>query len=181
MPASPTELLRDWHDFYILVGTASATLVGLMFIAISIGSTIFDEGNRAPMQAFITPTVMHFAAVLFSCVLITIPTHGWRTLGGLLGTGGIAGTIYCGRILVQIVVQHRFNVDVSDQLFYALIPLVGYLLLFISAVLLFMRLPASANLIAAGILVLLVAAIRNAWDMMVWIVIRAPTSKGPSP
>jgi hypothetical protein len=33
MPASLAELLRGWHDFYILIGTASATLVGLMFVA----------------------------------------------------------------------------------------------------------------------------------------------------
>jgi len=46
-------------------------------------------------------------------------------------------------------------------------------------VLLFMRSPASADLIAAALLILLVAAIRNAWDMMVWIMIRVPTSKGP--
>ena len=27
------DALRDWHDFYVLIGTASATLVGLMFVA----------------------------------------------------------------------------------------------------------------------------------------------------
>ncbi len=28
MPASPTELLHEWHDFFLLVGTASATQCG---------------------------------------------------------------------------------------------------------------------------------------------------------
>src|ERR1700678_2712802 len=100
MPASPAELLHDWHDFYILVGTASATLVGLMFVAASIGTSFFNEDHRAAMEAFITPTVVHFAGMLFMCLLVTIPTHNWRTLGGLLGAGGLAGAIYCGRILV---------------------------------------------------------------------------------
>ena len=84
MPASVAELLHDWHDFYVLAGTASATLVGLMFVAASIGSSIFNEQHRAPMTAFLTPTVVHFAAVLFTCLLATIPTHSWRTLGGCL-------------------------------------------------------------------------------------------------
>src|SRR5436190_12429279 len=79
MPASPAELLHEWHDFYILLGTASATLVGLMFVAVSIGTSVFNEEHRAPMRAFITPTVMHFAAVLFACVVVTIPTHSWWT------------------------------------------------------------------------------------------------------
>jgi hypothetical protein len=181
MPASLAELLHDWHDFYVLVGTASATLVGLMFVAASIGSSIFNEEHRGGMTAFITPTVVHFAAVLFTCLLVTIPTQSWRTLGGLLGALGLAGSIYCGRILVAIIIRHSFNVDLIDRLFYALIPALGYLLVLIAAVLLLMQSAASDNLIAAALLTLLLAGIRNAWDMMVWIVIRAPSGGGPSP
>jgi hypothetical protein len=33
-----TEALKDWHDFYVLVGTAAATLLGLLFIAVSLGA-----------------------------------------------------------------------------------------------------------------------------------------------
>jgi len=181
MPGSLTELLRDWHDFYVLVGTAAATLVGLMFVAASIGSSIFNEEHRAPMKAFITPTVAHFAAVLFTSLLVTIPTHSWRTLGSLLAAGGLAGSIYCGRILIQIIVRHSFNVDLIDRLFYALIPALGYLLVLLSAALLLMQSTASANLIAAALLTLLLGGIRNAWDMTVWIVLRAPSSRGPAP
>ena len=181
MPPSLAELLHDWHDFYILIGTASATLVGLMFVAASIGTSVFNEEHRAPMTAFITPTVAHFAAVLFASLMISIPTHTWLTLGGLLGAEGLAGSIYCGRILVQIIIRHSFNVDLIDRVFYALIPILGYLLVLISAVLLLMQSAASADLIAAALLMLLLAGIRNAWDMMVWIVIRAPSSRGPAP
>jgi hypothetical protein len=181
MPGSIAELLHDWHDFYVLVGTASATLVGLMFVAASIGSSVFNEEHRAPMRAFITPTVVHFSSVLFTSLLATIPTHSWRTLGGMLAAEGLSGSIYCGAILVQIIIRHRFNVDLTDRIFYALIPTLGYLLVLVSALLLLMQSAASANVIAAGLLTLLLAGIRNAWDMTVWIVIRAPSSRGPAP
>jgi hypothetical protein len=39
----------------------------------------------------------------------------------------------------------------------------------------------SANLIAAAVLTLLLAATRNAWDMMVWIVIKTPSGGVPPP
>jgi hypothetical protein len=181
MGPSLAELLHDWHDFYVLVGTASATLVGLMFVAVSIGTSIFNEDRRVGMTAFITPTVMHFAAGLFTCLLVTIPTQSWQTLGALLGAGAVAGSIYCGRLVVQMIIRHRFEVDLSDRLFYALLPLLGYLLALIAAVLLLMRTPASANLIAAAVLTLLLAGIRNAWDMMVWIVIKTPSGGTPPP
>jgi hypothetical protein len=181
MEPSLVELLHDWRDFYVLVGTASATLVGLMFVAVSIGTAIFNEDHSAAMAAFITPTVMHFAATLFACLLVTIPTQSWRTLGALLGAGAVAGSIYCGRLAVQVIISHRFKVDRIDRLFYVLLPLVGYLLGLIAAVLLVMHAAASANLIAAAVLTLLFAAIRNAWDMMVWIVIKTPSGGMPTP
>lgn len=178
MPATLTQLLREWHDFYVLVGTASATLVGLMFVAASIGTSFFNEEHRAGMTTFITPTVVHFTAVLFICLLVIIPTHTWHTLGVLLAILGLAGSIYSGRLLLWLTVQHRFNVDWEDRTFYAFVPLLGYLLLLIAAVMLFLQSAISPDLIAGAILTLLVASLRNAWDMTVWMVIKAPTGGG---
>ena len=179
MGPSLAELLHDWHDFYVLVGTASATLVGLTFVAVSIGTSIFNEDHSSAMRAFITPTVVHFAAVLFAGLLITIPTQSWRTLGSLLAAGGLIGSIYCGSLAIQMIVRHKFNVDLIDRLFYALLPLSGYMLALIAAVLLLMQSTVSPNLIAAAVLILLLAGIRNAWDMMVWIVIKTPSGQVP--
>jgi hypothetical protein len=33
------QAVEGWHDFYMMIGTASATLVGLLFIAISLNAT----------------------------------------------------------------------------------------------------------------------------------------------
>ncbi|SRR5579871_5010139 len=181
MEPALAQLLHDWHDFYVLVGTASATLVGLMFVAASISTSIFDEDHRAGMAAFLTPTVVHFAAALFTCLLVTIPTQSWRTLGGLLAAGGLVGVIYCGRLLIEIIIRHGFELDLSDRLFYVLLPFLGYLVALYAAVLLLMQSAASANLIAAAVLILLAAGIRNAWDMMVWIVLKTPSGGARPP
>jgi hypothetical protein len=181
MGPSLAELLHEWHDFYVLVGTVSATLLGLMFVAVSIGTAIFNDALRPAVTAFITPTVRHFAAVLFACLLATIPTHTWGTLGGLLGAGALAGSIPSGKLVVQMIIRHRFKVDLDDRLFYALLPFVGYLLALIAAALLLMQSTLGAEFIAAAFLTLLFAAIRNAWDMMVWIVIKTPSGGVPPP
>ena len=181
MPASPAELFREWHDFYVLVATASATLVGLMFVAMSIGATIFNEEHRAALATFITPTVVHFAAVLFAGLVIVMPGLAWPLLAALLGAGGVAGMAYCAQLLVRLIIRHRFEVDLTDRLFYVLIPLAGYLLVLAAAVLLLIAPHAGADVMAAAILVLLIAGLRNAWDMMVWIVLRSPSSGAPPP
>jgi hypothetical protein len=180
MPLSLAELLHDWHDFYVVAGTASATLVGLMFVAASLGSSIFNEQHLEPLKAFLTPTVVHFASVVFACLLVIIPTHTPQTLGGLLAAGGVLGVGYCVKIFAQLVIRRRFKVDFTDRLFYALIPLLGYLLLLIAGVLLWLRSKESVNVLAAGMLTLLLAGIRNAWDMTLWTAIKTPSVKGPS-
>jgi hypothetical protein len=48
-------------------------------------------------------------------------------------------------------------------------------LMFVAALVLFRQSPAGLDLLAASQITLLLAGIRNAWDMMLWIVIRAPT------
>ncbi len=179
MPTSPMETLHDWRDFYMLVGAASATLVGLMFVAASIGATLFNEKYLGPMRTFITPTVAHFASVLFACILLTMPGHSGLSLGGLLGLGALGGLIYCGRVLALILKQFSDTLDWEDRAFYALIPGCGYLLFLAAAAMELSRQPVSANaLIAGAIMILLVAGLRNAWDMMVWLSVHAPV--GPS-
>ena len=176
MNSSLAELVDDWHDFDLLIGTAAATLVGLMFVAASIGASIFTEKNRAAMEAFISPTLVHFTTVLVIAVLAVVPTHEWVTLAGLLALDGLAGANYSAKLWIQLFVQRRFEVDVIDRLFYAAIPLLGYLLLLIAAFLLLRQSEAGLDLLAAAQITLLLAGIRNAWDMMLWIVIRIPTA-----
>jgi hypothetical protein len=183
MHSSLGDLFHDWHDFYVLVGTASATLVGLMFVAASIGANVFNQDKQPAMSAFIGSTVVNFSTVLFICILAAIPSHTFATLGGLIVAAGLAGLIYSGRIWVQIFIRRSFAVDMMDRLFYGTVPVLGYLLVTIAGVMLLVRSTASPEVVAAALITLLLAGIHNAWDMMSWIVIRtsATPANPPSP
>ncbi len=168
------DLLHAWHDFYLLAGTASATLVGLMFVAATIGANVFREDNRDAMRAFISPTVVHFVAVLFVCIVSAVPSHTRPTLAAALVLGGVGGLAYSARIWMQLFVRRRFNVDIVDRLFYAFIPVFGYVLILVSAGLLLAHALLSLEVLAAALITLLLAGLRNAWDMTIWIVIKSP-------
>ena len=92
------EALRKWRDFYALIGTASATLVALMFVAASIGAGVFTREHQAGIRSFLSPTVVHFSTVLIICLLATIPTETWAVLGDLLTCAGVIGLAYSGWI-----------------------------------------------------------------------------------
>jgi hypothetical protein len=168
-------VVRAWHDFYGLVGTASATLVGLMFVAASVGASVFSAGEQEPMKPYLTPTVAHFSSLLFSCILILIPTQTWLSLSIALGGLGVAGVAYSIRQWIRVFWTLRSRIDLADRMFYVFVPTLGYLLVAASAITLFEHGLSSAELIAAALIVLLLAGIRNAWDMTVWIITRSPT------
>src|SRR5437016_11696419 len=103
------DLVEAWHDFDLLIGTAAATLVGLMFVAASIGASVFTEKDRAALEAFISPTVVHFTTVLVIAVVALVPTHEWHTLARLLALVGVAGAIYSASVWIELFVHRPFN------------------------------------------------------------------------
>jgi len=172
--------LRDWHDFYILIATASATLIGLMFVAASVGSSIFNAEREVPLRAFLTPTVVHFSVILVSCLASMAPSLSGVSLGALLAAIGAVGIGFTCRAVLNL--RRRGitrTIDLEDRFCYVLVPITVYLALIATGVILPMR-PALGLDMLAGILVaLLLLGIHNAWDMTLWIVLNTQTGSAP--
>ena len=49
------EALKEWHDFYMLVGTAGAALLALLFVAVSCGVRFLDRRTAAGGEHFYKP------------------------------------------------------------------------------------------------------------------------------
>jgi hypothetical protein len=177
MPMNPLhpEFFHGWHDFFILLGTACATLVGLMFIAISIGASIFKEENRPALEVFLGPTVVHFTSVLVLCILAVVPSHGWLSLAGLAGLIGFAGFLFSARIWFRLT-RSRYELDYIDRFFYTVLPAIGYLVVLFAASLLYEQSEWGLDAAAIGLITILLAGIRNAWDMMTWIALKVPNA-----
>ena len=79
------EALAGWHDFYLLVGTAAATLMGLLFVGLSFGIGAELERRREGIDAFVTPTMVHFIQVFVVAVASVAPIASASTLAILLG------------------------------------------------------------------------------------------------
>jgi hypothetical protein len=175
MEPNLASVVRDWHEFYGLVGTASATLVGLMFVAASVGANVFSASQQQPTKAYVTPTVAHFSALLFICILFLIPTQTWLSLSITLGGLGVTGVAYSLRQWIRVFFTLRSRINLADHIFYVFVPGLGYLLVVVSGVTLFAHRPLSAELTAAALIVLLLAGTRNAWGMPLWIITRSQT------
>src|SRR5271168_1391950 len=97
------EWLEHWHDFYVLIGSAAATLVGLMFVTASIGTGVFTRENQAGIRSFLSPTVVHFSAILIVCLIEIAPDETWQSVAVLLIAIGGVGLGYCGSIWRRLI------------------------------------------------------------------------------
>lgn len=172
MQALP-DVLGPWHEFYSLVGTASATLIGLLFVAASVGSGIFSMNRPHTVRAFLSSSVVHFTFVLTACLVASAPIRQWAILGTLAAILGGAGLAYAGLVWRTMVRSGLTgNLDVWDRLLYGRIPVVGYVILAASGGVFFLHTTFACDMLAVAIGVLLLAGIRNAWDITIWAVTR---------
>src|SRR5579872_6394866 len=91
-----SDALNRWHEFYTLLGTASATMVGLLFVAASVSSGVFTSDRRAPLRMFLSASVVNFASMLLVSLIVLAPISDWVLLGLPVLGGGLFGLGYSG-------------------------------------------------------------------------------------
>ena len=169
----PRAVLESWHDFFSLVGASAATLVGLMFVAASVGTGVFDEERQVGLRTLLSPTVVAFSGVLAACIVGVLPSPYWSVPAALLGGMGLLRALYSALVWRRMV-RHGIagKIDLDDRMWYAFAPTAAYIGLAIAGVAFALHNDAATALLAAGICMLLLAGIRNAWDMTTWVVLR---------
>ena len=166
--------LAIWQNFYVIIGSAAATLTGLMFIVITL---IAGMRARIPsagdgIAIFSTPTVVHFCSALLIAAIICAPWQAFWNVSLLLSLLGLAGMAYIFIVLRRV--RHRqidYQPVLEDWLWHTILPLVSYTSLVIAALLLSLY-PAPTLFVIAGATVLfLFIGIHNAWDNVTYTVI----------
>jgi hypothetical protein len=170
---SLTDALDRWHEFYSLLGTASATMVGLLFVGASVSTGVFSSDRRAPLRVFLSATVVNFGLILSACLVVLAPVRSWVLLGALiLGCGLFGLTHSCLAWRDTLRDGLIKSIDLEDRTWYIVLPIVGYLLVMAAGVTLALRLDAGCAVLAVSFGVLLAVGLHNAWDITLWIITR---------
>ena len=169
----PRAVLESWHDFFSLVGASAATLVGLMFVVASVGTGVFTEERQVGLRTLLSPTVVAFSVVLAACIVGVLPSLSWSVPSVLLSGMGSLGAFYSASVWRRMVSDGiAGKIDLEDRIWYAFAPALSYVALTIAGIAFGLHSEAATGLLAAGICMLLLAGIRNAWDMTTWVVLR---------
>ena len=90
------DALPHWHEFYTLLGTAAGTLVGLLFVAVTVSAGVFSSDRPAPLRVFLSATVVHFSSLLVVSLILLAPIENPILLGVLDWAFGLLGVTYYG-------------------------------------------------------------------------------------
>jgi hypothetical protein len=162
-------MLHDWDNFFTLAGEAGATLIGLLFVAITVGSAMSTSRGVYGTRAFLTPTLVHFAGVLFECLVVLAPWPSKWPLGIILGLGGLAGLAYQIRVILMQRKIDFASPDWLDWTLFAIAPALSSAILIAGAAGLIAEKSFAPYAVAGAVALLLFAGVYGAWDLTLWI------------
>jgi hypothetical protein len=170
---SLADALGPWHDFYTLLGTASATMVGLLFVAASVGSGVFSGERRAPLRVFLSASVINFSLILAVSLIVLAPLRNTPLAGVMIAACAMFGLTHSGLAWRDTLRDGLIkSIDLEDRTWYIMLPILGYLCLAASGVILASGLVLGCQTLAVSVGLLLAVGVHNAWDITVWIITR---------
>lgn len=170
--------LARWADFYLITGTAAAALTGLQFVVQTLLTSdalrqVTARDTEGGVDAFGSPTVVHFTLALVVSALMCMPWGRYDVLRVTLGVVGVAALLYALAVLRRARLQKSYAPVLEDWIFHVILPIVAYAAIVASGVALDDRNTGALFALAAATLLLLCVGIHNAWDTVTWLTLRA--------
>jgi lipid-A-disaccharide synthase-like uncharacterized protein len=163
--------LAAWESFYVIVGSSGAALTGLQFVVIALVAESRKRSTLREIDAFGTPTIVHFGAVLLVAAILSAPWRGLLSVSVALAVCGLVGVLYGLVVLKRARRQTGYSPVWEDWLWHVVLPLSAYALLLIAGILLRSYPRQVLFLVGANALILLFIGIHNAWDTVTYIAI----------
>jgi hypothetical protein len=160
-------LLERWANFYLITAAAAATLIGLLFVVITLAAERMPLEDTAKIHLYLTPTVVFFGSVLEVAALLTFPNHTRLTATLCICLAAVVGLVYSGSLLIGGVKKSYYGRDLMP---YVVVPFAAYGLLVLGGVLLLHHPQRGLTFVAVGMLSLLTLGIRNSWAIAIAIV-----------
>jgi hypothetical protein len=161
-----SQIVREWETFYLLTGTAAATFIGLLFLAISIHMEVFHRKAFADMQRFATLTFNCYFYVFLISMLFLIPGVSPLGLGIpllLLGSLALANAVV-QRYRVRKSQLSRQGTDIASKFTVPILSLLGLAVVGVCVILQVMQ---SLYALVVVIVLLVASASVNAWSLLV--------------
>ena len=176
-------MFEGWDNYFVLTGTASGGLIGLLFVVVTLTSGL-DRGRALRASGiYMTPTLVHFAVVLVSSALVLAPRLSLRMTALILAGAALSGLANAVRTCLGIVAfaKEGSKLHWSDMPLYGGAPALLDVAIVGVAAGVWNGWASAPAALAALLMVLMLVAIRNAWDLITWIAPGVPPDEAAPP
>lgn len=163
--------LAAWETFYVIIGSSGAALTGLQFVVIALVAESRRRSTFKEIDAFGTPTIVHFCAVLLVSAILSAPWRGLLGVSVALAVCGLAGVLYGLIVFKRARRQSGYQPVFEDWVFHVVLPLTAYALLVVAGIFLRSYPRRVLFIVGASALLLLFDGIHNAWDTVTFIAV----------
>lgn len=170
METTAHALLSQWESFWVIVGSSAGGLTGLMFVVVALIKESSLPRNPDSINAFGTPNVIHFVAVLLLAAVLSAPWQRLKDPAHIVGATALAGVVYVLIVLRRMRRQSGYKPVLEDWVWHQILPMIAYVLLFVAAAGLSHDQPWALFVIGGVALLLLFIGIHNAWDTVAYVV-----------
>ena len=176
--------MDSWWNFFYLCGSAAATLTGLTFVAVTLGSALISKDSLTEVHVFLSPLCFHFLHVFFLCCMTAVPgAHP-----GLTGVAAIVSALWrltkmprtCSVLHALAKRQKKReepDIDLSDWVLLVVLPTTTYLSLIAAGIGFLSGKLWAAPILATSCLVLLLGSAASAWNTLVTIAVLIPSTQ----
>jgi hypothetical protein len=162
------QLVQEWQTFYATIAIAAATLVGLLFLSMSLNVGIFGGTENIGLKKLAAQTLTNFLYIIVFALIFLIPRQGPIGLGVPLMCNGFAGLISTVSHLRTLFSNLPHGISGKDTFVRAAMTLVAFLTLIIVSFLVIVRAGASSLYwLVAPMILLLMSASLNTWSMLI--------------
>jgi hypothetical protein len=155
--------MAAWTSFFETTATASATLVGLLVVAISINLTRILGFANLPDRA--AAALIPLAGVLAICLLALVPQPAWTFAGEVL-VAGVVMWAQTGRLLLQSF-RNAEGLKPQWVLFHVPLNQAQTLPFVVAGALLVLGFPSGLYWIVPGVIASMLAGLLNTWVLLV--------------
>jgi hypothetical protein len=166
----PSAALGAWSNFYVVLGSASAGLTGLMFVVITLVAGRSNT-SRDGISTFSTPTVVHFCTALLVSAVLVAPWQSLQQVAFAVGAIGMYGVSYVFKVIRHARRLASYDPDLDDWIWHVALPFAGYVGLVGAAVALTMVAVNALFIVASAVALLIFTGIHNAWDVVTYIAV----------
>ncbi|MEI6226542.1 MAG: hypothetical protein WCS72_17500 [Deltaproteobacteria bacterium] len=119
-----------WSNFFTMTGSAGATLVGLLFIVVTLNTDLSTSRTLDIARASMTPALYSFGGVMFQSMIALVP---WRSPwhgGVVFVVVGIFGLIYrVNAVRLRSAIHLKAIQGPVDWIFHNAVPVIASVLL----------------------------------------------------